>query len=252
MSWGTRRRNTIIFIVVLVVILPAMIGGFLFFYDPPNCFDGKKNGSETGVDCGGSCELLCTEQTKMPVVVWERFFRVSPGVYNVVAYVENQNPSAGVMYAPYIFQIFNQDNVLIGEREGSTRLYANSIMPVIETNINTFKQVPFRVSFQWTNDLVFEKEPPVPVELVIQDERYFVDNIPKVTAKVKNITLKNIDEIRLIVLLYDTFNNVIGSSSTVIEELKGEESKDITFTWPIPFAEEVSRIEIVPIYEPDF
>jgi len=250
MSWGTRRRNTIIFLVVIVLIIPVIVGAFLFFYKPPSCFDGKQNADEVGVDCGGSCELLCTVQTFPPTVVWERFFEVSPGVYNVVAYVENQNSNAGINNAQYSFKLFNRDNVLIGERKGSVSLDPKSILPIIENSLITLKQVPERVSFDFTSDLVFEKKEAKSPSLIVKDEDYFVDNFPKVSAKIQNITLKPVFDIKIVVLLYDVFDNVVGSSNTFLEVVNGEDSRDITFTWPNSFKEEVTRIEIFPIYEP--
>lgn len=252
MSWGTRRRNTIVFLVIAILIIPIIVSGFLFFYEEPNCFDGIQNGYETGVDCGGTCELLCTEQTLEPTVLWERFFKVKDGIYNVASYIENPNLSAGVISAPYIFKLYNRDGVLIAQREGTARLKPKSVLPILESNLQTQKQIPARVTFEFKNDLVFEKETPQPFTLLVKDENYFVDNFPKVTAQIQNISLEKVNDIQVIVLLYDVFDNVIGSSSTFIEILREEEVKDITFTWPEEFKEEVSRIEIVPIYESDF
>jgi hypothetical protein len=252
MSWGTRRRNTIIFIVILILIIPVIVGTFFVFYEEPNCFDGKQNGYEAGVDCGGNCELLCTSETLDPTVVWERFFEVKEGVYNVVAYVENPNPSAGVLNAPYEFKLFNREGVMIADKKGVARLRPKSVLPILESGLKTLRQVPERVSFEFTSDLVFEKETPAPLNLIVKDENYFVDNFPKVSAKIQNINFERISNISVIVLLYDVFDNVVGSSSTFIDSLGGEETKDVTFTWPQEFDEEVSRIEIVPIYEPVF
>lgn len=252
MSWGIKRRNTIIFLVAIFFLIPIAISAFLVFYEAPTCFDGKQNGSESGIDCGGNCELVCTSETLAPSVIWKRYFEVSPGVYNLVAYVENPNPSAGVMKAPYTFELFNQDNVLIAKREGSVRLYPKTVIPIIETGIETKKQNAFRVAFNFSEDLIFEKEEPLPAVLIVKNENYLSKDSPRVTATIENISLSKVEDIDIVVLLYDVFDNVITSSSTFVENLSGEASKDIVFTWPDDFLEEVSRIEIIPIYEPKF
>jgi hypothetical protein len=249
MSWGTRRRNTIIFLVIVVLIIPIMVGGFLLFYEAPNCFDGKKNADETGIDCGGGCELVCTQETLDPVIVWERFFEVSPGIYNVVAYIENKNPKAGVNNAPYIFKLFNKDDVLIASKTGSVNLKPKDTIPIIENRLNTIKQIPNRISFEFTNDLIFEKQDAQVPSIVVKDENYFIDSFPKVTAELQNITLKDVKDIDVVVLLFDVFDNVVATSSTFVESIPAEKIKDITFTWPISFDEDVSRIEIIPLYE---
>lgn len=250
MSWGIKRRNTIIFIVVLIIIIPLIVGTFLLFYNPPNCFDGKQNGGEDGIDCGGNCELLCRDQAKPPIVIWERYFQVDSSRYNVISYVENQNSNAGVKNARYVFKLYNKDGVVITEREGNIHLYPKSVTPIIETGLNVQRQIPVKVSFEFMDPVIFEREEPIPPTLLVKNDNYFIDVFPKVTATIQNISLKQIDDIQVIVLLYDVFDNVIGTSSTYIERLRAEESEDVTFTWPNIFDEDVSRQEIVPIYEP--
>lgn len=252
MSWGTRRRNTIIFLVALFFVIPIIVSSFLVFYEESTCFDNKHNGDESGVDCGGSCQLLCTDQTISPLIVWERFFEVDRGVYNVIAYVENQNPEAGIQNATYSFKLFNREGVLIAERKGSVKLRPKSITPIIENNLITSEQVPNRVEFAFDNNLVYQKEDPLPVFVILKNQNYFIDNqtnTPKVTAEVQNITLETVDNLKIIVLLYDVFDNVVATSSTLVEKIYSEDTKNITFTWPVLFDRDVTRIELVPIYE---
>lgn len=250
MSWGTSRRNSVLFILLTIVIVPIVIIAFVIFYEPPTCFDKKQNGTETGVDCGGSCELLCTNQVIKPVVLWERAFRVSDGIYNLLAYVENPNPTAFVRDAQYIFKLYNEDNVLIGEKTGVFSIAPKSSRPIIENNIQTFQQVPTRVTLDIVGDLIYEQTEPKDSLVIIKDE--FIENeskSPRVKAKIQNISLNNIKDIDVVVIIYDVFDNVLGTSSTYVDQLLSEESKDIVFTWPQPFNDEVARIELIPLYD---
>jgi len=250
MSWGTSRRNTVLFTLFLFIGIPVGAISFLLFYDPPTCFDAKQNGDETGVDCGGSCQLLCTNQVTEPVVLWERQFRVTDGIYNLLAYVENPNPSAYVRNAQYVFKIFNEDNILIGEKRGATSIAPKSVRPVIENNIQTFEQMPTRVTFEFLGELVYEQTEPKDSLVIIKDE--FMENeatSPRVKANIQNISLKNLQNIDVVVLVYDVFDNVLGVSSTFVEKLNSEEARDIVFTWPQPFTDEVARIELIPLYD---
>lgn len=249
MSWGTRRRNTVVFLVIVFLLIPLAVGLFLAFYNPPSCFDGKQNGKESGVDCGGNCELICTSETLPPVVVWQRFFEVENNVYNLLAYVENPNPSAGVKELGYKFTLYNRDNVPIAEKTGFFRLRPKSVVPIIENGINTKNQSPERVTFEILDDYLFEKEQPRPNVLIIKNENYRSGPTPRVTATIDSISLNPIEDISVIVLLYDVFDNVVGSSSTYIEKIDGEGSESIVFTWPNRFREDVTRLEIIPIYE---
>jgi hypothetical protein len=248
MSWGTRRRNTVVFLVIIFLLLPIIVGAFLVFYEPPSCFDGKQNSKESGIDCGGNCDLVCTSETLPPVVVWQRFFRIEGNTYNALAYIENPNPSAGIKSFKYKFKLYNRSNIAIAERSGIVRLYPKSILPILETNINTVNQIPERITFEIDENYLFEKEEARSNILFIQDESFREAPNPRVNATVKNLSLKIVNDIEIIVLLYDALDNVIGSSSTFVDRIVGEGSEDIVFTWPSQFQEDITRIEIVPIY----
>jgi hypothetical protein len=250
MSWGTHRRNTVLFTLFLFIGLPTALISFWIFYDKPSCLDNKQNGSELGVDCGGTCELLCTNQVTEPVALWERYFRVSNGVYNILAYVENPNPAAYVHDAHYIFKLYNEDNTLIAEKKGVTSIAPKSVRPVIENNISTFEQVPTRITFEFEGELTYEQTEPKDSIVLIKDE--YIENektSPRIKAKIQNLSLKTIQDINVVVLTYDVFDNVLGTSETFVERLNPEEIRDIVFTWPQPFADDVTRIELIPIYD---
>jgi len=250
MSWGTKRRNLVLTTLFLFIFIPIGAIAFLVFYNPPTCFDSIQNSDESGIDCGGSCQLICTQEAFEPVVLWERLFKVDEGVYNVLAYIENQNANASVIGARYMFKLYNEQNVPIVEREGVVSILPNSVLPVIETNIQTEKQIPTRVEFDFVSDLVFEKRSSQESYILVKDE--LIENIttePRVKAEIQNITLSRIQDIDIVVILYDSFSNVIQTSSTYVPELNSEESKEIVFTWPNPFAQDVARIEVIPIYE---
>ena len=104
MTWAFRRQ--ILYILILIIFLSVF--GFLIVYPrlnkAPTCFDNKKNGAEGGVDCGGLCLRACIEQTDALSVLWARTFRVVPGRYNAVAYIENHNKNAAVNKINYRFR----------------------------------------------------------------------------------------------------------------------------------------------------
>ena len=250
MSWGTKRRNIIVSMFLLFIIIPVGVIAFLIFYNPPTCFDGVKNNDEVGIDCGGSCQLLCTNQVVKPVVLWERQFKINPGMYNLLAYVENPNPTAYIRNAKYLFKIYNEDNVLIGEKRGETSIAPESVRPIIENNIQTFEQIPTRTTFEFLGELTYEQVEPKDSIILIKDE--FIENestSPRIKAKIQNISLKNIQNIDIVVLVYDVFDNVLGTSSTFVDSLGSEEIKNIVFTWPQKFPDEVARIELIPLYD---
>jgi hypothetical protein len=250
MSWGTRRRNIIISILFFLFFIPIALISVIIFYDPPTCFDSVRNGDEAGIDCGGSCVLLCAEQATEPVVLWERAFRVQGGLHNLISYIENPNPTAFVRNAPYVFKIYNEENILITEIKGSVSIPPKTALPVIQNNIQLYEQIVSRVTFEFTDTLVYEQTSPQESLILIKEE--IIENeqtSPRVRAKIQNLSLRTIEDIDVIVIVYDTFDSVIGVSSTYVAKLLSEEVRDIVFTWPQPLSNSSSRIEIIPLYD---
>lgn len=250
MSWGTKKRNTIITIFFVLVL--AIISTYLFtvFYKPPSCFDNKQNADEAGVDCGGSCELVCKQQVIEPIVHWRRLFEVGPGVYNVLAYVENPNPTAGVEIVPYTFGIYDNQNVLLEERTGAISLAPKAIVPIVENTLVTGKLQANRVSFKLDDSLIWKRREPEAQLIVIEDEELIEPTIePRIEATLRNLDVRPLDNVRVVVIVYDIRDNAIASSSTRINRIPANGSSPVFFTWPQPFSDTVGRFEIIPVYE---
>ena len=83
MSWAMRRRFIYggSVLLVLTLVLGALFWDFL--YSAPTCTDGKKNGDEKGIDCGGSCQILCTTDALTPVVIFAKVFNISGDICNL-------------------------------------------------------------------------------------------------------------------------------------------------------------------------
>lgn len=250
MSWGTRRRNTIIliFIILLISILALVV--FAFLNKPANCFDKKQNGDEIGIDCGGSCQLLCQDQTINPIVLWTRYFEVGPGRYNVVTLLENQNPNASVSDFEYSFSIFNRENVLIAERSGKTKLEPKSIVPIFEAGLITNNQSASRVEFDYSKPINWQKKSVTKSAIsVLSKTDVSTLNNPSVRAEILNTTSERITNITMIAIVYDSTGNALGSLSTFVEVLNPEEKKVVNFNWFNNFPSTISKIDVFPIHE---
>lgn len=250
MSWGTKRRNTIIFIFLSVVFIALSIYLFNILYKPANCFDNQQNANEAGVDCGGDCQIYCEHQILDPVVRWSRYFQVAPGVYNVVAYVENPNPRASVEVVDYEFGIYDYNNALLQTRRDTTSLPPKAIVPIIGNSLTVGKLLPDRVSFKFTNQLIWEKEEPEIPVLFVEDERLsYVKGNPRIVANIKNTEIVPIDEVTVVAIVYDNTDNAIGVSSTIFPRIPANGKVEAFFSWPNPFSNKIARFEVVPVYD---
>lgn len=246
MSWASKRRFTYTSIVVIFLLLVVGLPSFMFFYEKPTCFDGKQNQDELGIDCGGSCELICEENIIDLKVLWSRHFKVTNGVYNAVAYVENSNFNAIARNVPYTFKIFDKDNILIIERKGSTFISAKGIVPVFESGLITGERIPTRTTFEFRRDPNWETV-DYDVNFVVQNIDLSNENTkPRIDAVLVNNGVDDYSDVPVVVTVFDIEGNASASSRTVVKFIEGRTSVPIVFTWPNPYDFKVSTIDIIP------
>lgn len=252
MTWAFKRQA--FYLVVLIIFI--CVFGFLLIRPtlnkPPTCTDGKMNGTETGVDCGGTCAKACLDQVDPISVIWSRVFRVVPGRYNAVAYLENHNRNTAVNKVNYKFRFADKNNIYIGQREGTTYVPPSGSFVVFEPGVDTGSAVPVYVTFEivgtpyWVS-VSQEKINQLKVsvsDITLTDET----TSPRLVATVKNNSLFIIPEINIVVILYDNSHNAVSASRTYLSKLGPEETRDITFTWPEAFENEIVNKEVIPMY----
>lgn len=252
MTWALKRQ--IFYISIFVTFL--FIFGFLIIYPyvnkTPTCADNKQNGTETGVDCGGLCARACLAEVDKISVLWARAFRVVPGRYNAVAYLENHNKNTAVNKISYRFRFANADNIYIGKREGSTYVPPSGKFAVFEPGIDIGNSIPVYATFEFTQ---IPEWIQVPLEKISQLQ-VLVSNItlvnektsPVLSATIKNNSFFIMPEMDIVAILYDANHNVVSTSRTYLDELIGGESREVNFTWPEPFSGQIVAQEIIPQY----
>jgi hypothetical protein len=247
MSWASKRRSKYIAIVAVIAIIIIVPIAFSIFNKKPTCTDGKQNGGERGVDCGGVCPELCVSQISNPVVVWSRSFKVLDGVYNSVAYIENPNFNASILKISYIFKLFDEKNILITERKGFTFISPNNVSPIFESAIQTGQRVPAKTFFEFSETAIWtqsiDKNEPLSVNNTVLSKK---DSSPRIDTVLVNNSITDIRNIEIVAIVFDKKDNAIGVSSTFVELLSNRSSKNLVFTWPTVFESSVSRIEIIP------
>lgn len=235
MTWAAQRRLQylggifLVFLIILFIFLIPVI------FKKPTCTDGKKNGDEVGIDCGGSCQLMCKEKVSDPVILWSRAFPVVGNTYNLVAFIENQNKNSGVVEANYEFRIYDVNNLLIGRRQGSTFIPPNKQFAIFESRIDFAEREVKSVTFEFTDPLVWVKKEPT-----LNNLSLFVDNItmgedknsPSLNAIIKNESIYDMPPFEVIAILYDAEKNAINASKTIKDGLSSNNSLPVFFTWP--------------------
>jgi hypothetical protein len=231
LSWSDRRRVLYIAVFGVLAVLAAAFVYDTFFVVTPTCFDGVQNGDEHGVDCGGSCSLVCKEEAHAPVVLWSRLFETGPNTYTAAAYIQNNNPSAGSKSVPYSFQIFDADNQLIIERDGSVDLPPVQTIPVIETNIKITNRTPDKIFFSFSQPPVWNTVPSTTVPKLILDHQELSADASRLSATLNNFSFFNASKVVVAAVLFDDSGTARAASRSIVN-VPQKSSVPVVFTFP--------------------
>lgn len=254
-QWAINRKRVILGIALGVIVLIIGIPTYLFFNISPTCSDSKQNGDESGVDCGGSCKLICSNET-LPLIMKgdPRVLKVATSTYEVVVTVENPNVSGQVFLAPYTINIYGADSAVpLKVIQAQTFIPKHSTFGIFQGPFNLGSAVPVRATFVWgEGSFVWEKNlNPVP-ELDIKDGALSnLDKTPRLEATLSSAFLSKVANIELVALVSDQNGNIISASKTFVDVLNPGEVVPIVFSWPNPFVGQATTFEIIPRILPD-
>jgi len=249
-SWSQRRKllygGTTAVILATAIFLPV----FFYFHKTPTCFDGRKNGNETGIDCGGSCTRLCPSAFLAPSVAWTRLERVAPDLYNVATYIVNPNPNAGARAVPYHVIIYDRAGVEITEYGGIVTLPPRRNTLAFDGAISVGNRIPAKASFAFGGipDWTAETDPLAAVS--VGDKKYSEDaSSASLSVYLNDNSANSISRTDVYAVLYDKDGNAIGFSKTILDGIPAYGSATAPFTWPLSFNGAVISIEVLPAAE---
>ncbi|MSR70893.1 hypothetical protein EXS62_02540 [Candidatus Kaiserbacteria bacterium] len=229
LKWSFRRQFLYYSVSALVMVVLALAVYQAFFNNAPSCSDGKRNGTETGVDCGGSCSLVCAAESHSPSVLWARAFRSSPQTYTAAAYVQNLNQGASARAVPYSLQLFDDKNLLIVEVEGTLDIPPVNTIPVVVPNINVGVRVVARTLMTFTREPVWQKGVAIPT-LRIQNQKLSQD-AALLSATVYNDSNIEARDAVATAVLFDQAGVARAASKSLVPRLVRKGSQDVVFTW---------------------
>jgi hypothetical protein len=234
LGWGTRRQ--LLYYAVATVVLAVL---FIFIYYafikvPPTCFDGKQNGTEHGVDCGGTCSLICKNEASDPTVLWSRAFQTAGSFYTAAAYIKNNNPGAGAKQVPYNFQMYDANNLLVIERKGIADLPPIPVVPIVEHNINAGNRQIVRTQFSFSSGATWNLIPAQSVPALRVGEQKLAPGATRLDATLSNDSLDDARNVTVTAVLFDENGVARGAVKQEIDRIAKKSSQPLVFTWPIP------------------
>ncbi len=253
MTWSQKRKLTYGFIffflllgIIALIVVPIVTRA-------PSCADGKQNGDEKGIDCGGSCVLYCPSEISPIIVLYARSFPVTTSTYNAVASIENQNVRAITKEISYIFKLYDKDNVLITERTGKTFIGSNSRSAIFEPALQVGNRIPVYTRFYFTSTPVWLRATDDQMKTLVRVENKKIESLettPFVSAEIVNTSLATVSRTPVITVVSDSNGNAIGASRTLVDELPPDGTEEVFFTWQQPFADQNVTVEIIPRINP--
>jgi hypothetical protein len=248
MNWSARRKTIYLLIFFAIAILLIGVPVFLVTYKPPTCFDGKQNEGEAGIDCGGPCEKLCSPLELLPITLWQQTFKVLPGVYTAVAYIQNPNLKAEAFSVPYQFTIYDTSGNVLTQKTGTADIPPGENFAVLESNIQIATATPAHTDFQFSDQFVWQVAPDDP-QLTVQNLSISAGQSPSVEADILNPSYTNLPRVDVTAIVYDASGNAFAASKTYLDSLPAQSSGHVVFTWPLPFSGTPTRAEIIPLID---
>ncbi len=230
LSWSSRRQLLYYIVAGIVGLIILSFGWKVFLTTTPTCSDGIKNGSELGVDCGGSCSLICKNSAYQPRVLWARAFETDTHVYSAAAYIQNPNPGAGARAVRYSFQLFDENNVLVVEREGVTDLPPMNLIPIVETNMNVGLRTVARTLFSFSEVPVWNTISGSRPDLHLTGQQLEADG-SRLSATLTNNSLEDAGRVVVVAVLFDGDGIARAASKTTLTMAR-KSSQPVVFTWP--------------------
>lgn len=238
MDWSQRRKIFYAALFAGIIILLAAYPVYNLVKQTPTCSDQRKNGAETGVDCGGGCALFCPSEVKAPRIVWAKAFPLEGNKYDIGAYVENPNTNAGIKSAQYTIRVFSSAGQVLADIKGSTELAPASAILLFETGL-TFATIASRVEVIFNPvDLNNWTKASISSSVVLTKNQSLIntDTKPRFDAILVNTDpLDDVANLQVGAVIYDVLRNPIAISHTFVDSIPKNSEKNIFFTWPSHF-----------------
>jgi len=237
-----RRRKKIIIIAIPILVILLIVLIKVFFIKPaPTCFDGIKNGTEEGIDCGGPC-IPCGIKYAMPIeLISTKVLAENLNNSLILIKIKNSNANYGVHfgYTATLYSVFGERLAVITDKNFilpfSTKYLLLQKVSVPAEKINRVE-----IKFDYTqNDWFYSTNrteqlfsiPDKRLRMMRPDEAGFLELL----AQIKNNTNMDFSEVDLIILLFSKTGEIINAAKTKIYNLPAYNTRSINYVWQYSF-----------------
>ncbi len=227
-------------------------GAFLFFRGEflknPTCTDSIQNGDESGVDCGGSCSLICSSD-RIPIeTVWANFFLNDDGTYDIGLLLRNRNSGSSPKILTLQVLLKDSKDQVIFDQKIETAVPLANEFPVILQRI-VLKAKPQKVVIVKEEDYsyVLKKKILNPVAL---EASFDMSGRSSVFVTLRNTTKKDLYRFPVFVVLYNEKREPIGVAESFVDRLLASSVKNIEVVLGKKYAIEPQTVRAYTVFDP--
>jgi len=181
---------------------------------------------------------------KQPEILITGFVPTIQNNYDLYARIKNPNIAWGIESLSYVFNLYDDNNQLIGYREGKSYILPQEAKYIIEPRMISEKS-PAKIEFK-IKEIIFKKtENFSELELKIKNKNHSIDGgFHKIAGMVENKTSYDLDTIEVAGLLFDDAGKIIAVGKTEMNTVLSGESRGFEIVWPYQISTPVSNFDI--------
>ena len=248
MDWASRRKFVIIASLIGIAVAILAVTIIAFVYETPTCSDGKQNADERGVDCGGACAYQCLADVALPTVRFVRTLSPQPGRYDVIAYIDNRNPSLAARDVEVSVELFDAGRTSLAVKKATLDIPAGATVPLYIPEAYRGDALVSQAFLTFDEEsLQFYEPKKKHIVATVRSIETAHTEAPRIEATLVNPSAYTLYDIRPIATVFDGEGNAIAASQTFLSQLGGQGSAEVLFTWSQPFTSAPARVEVLPV-----
>lgn len=256
---GQRSRKKMIIVSIPIGIVVLIILIFIVVNRPgATCTDGKQNGNETGVDCGGSCVVCAIKNAKnLEIISQPVALDVASDFIAISAKIRNSNVGYGAKFN-YQINFLDSFGQIKNTIKDKSFIYPSSakflVIPKLEMKKSDFSRMELifdKDSFEW-----FASDKTSKDLFGVYDVRaQFLEDAKnpgymKVVGKINNKMSNSFSSIDLTILVYSKTGELLNAVETELNNLLGNSTQQFEYTWMTSFPNiqqaNLNRVEVYP------
>lgn len=233
----------------LAIISLVLYGGYSLFTSEPTCFDGRMNGDETGIDCGGSCFQICLDTLADINITQSNLIPIENGDYDYVARVRNPNTTHGSGNVEYDVNFLDSSGTVVDTFSGAFNILPGQTRYVLISPIKLDREVTSaQMVIKNPNWIQVEDFDSSMVRFLDRRKEYVELGNDTVFSRVDGVIYNDsdfdFDFVEVMVVLFDSDDKILGAGSTTVRTFLSKTENFYQINWFEPFEGEVARMEV--------